>query len=502
MPAEFDPYHRWLGISPKHRPPDHYRLLGVEQFESDPEVIRDAAAQRMAHVRTYQLGQHSELSQKILNELGAAKACLLDPAEKARYDANLKGRSAAVTVKPAPPPASPAAPDGAPADSAAPENPPPLPRRTPLAGPGPASNEGGWQALLAANATVKPAPPPAPPAAPEEPPSSPLSIPSAGAGSAPNEGGWRAFLAANAKLGLICAALVVLLSLLFLVIFAVIAGRNKAVVATGPAAVAESSGKRKSDQEHEPLAPTTAISSKPQGPAPADAKPVIQSLTVTPQQVAAGEQVTVIITARSEAAMRISDGWFSPVGSDAGRIRFSSAMSRRLEPGMWRLEMVWRIKETQSPGRYALQLRLENAAGQRADPWGGDASLTISSDAPNSLTAKLPIPGKPAKIHKVVKVVRPTPLRGIVSLSAPYPKDYPGAEADKMPVEYAVKTLVEQAGLHYDFKTSFKNTDPICRHWIRPDIQNQPCNLALKSILGPLGLSYDVLDGNVVLKRR
>ncbi len=92
MPQTFDPYHRWLGISPKHRPPDHYRLLGVEQFENDPEVIRDAAARQMAHVRSYQLGQNSELSQKILNELGVAKACLLDPAKKAQYDARLRSR--------------------------------------------------------------------------------------------------------------------------------------------------------------------------------------------------------------------------------------------------------------------------------------------------------------------------------------------------------------------------------------------------------------------------
>ena len=86
MSEAFDPYYRWLGISRKHQPPDHYRLLGVEQFESDLEVIRDAAARQMAHVRTYQLGQHSDLSQKILNELGAAKACLSDPAKKTAYD--------------------------------------------------------------------------------------------------------------------------------------------------------------------------------------------------------------------------------------------------------------------------------------------------------------------------------------------------------------------------------------------------------------------------------
>ncbi|MCE5267965.1 MAG: hypothetical protein LLG00_08775 [Planctomycetaceae bacterium] len=92
MPGIFDPYHRWLGIPLKDQPPNHYRLLGVELFEADPEVIRDAAEQRIAHVRTYQLGRYSALSQKILNELAAAKACLLDPKKKAAYDQQLSRR--------------------------------------------------------------------------------------------------------------------------------------------------------------------------------------------------------------------------------------------------------------------------------------------------------------------------------------------------------------------------------------------------------------------------
>ena len=44
----------------------------------------------MAHVRTYQLGQYTGLYQKILNELAAAKACLLDPQKKAVYDRHLR----------------------------------------------------------------------------------------------------------------------------------------------------------------------------------------------------------------------------------------------------------------------------------------------------------------------------------------------------------------------------------------------------------------------------
>jgi hypothetical protein len=89
MSEAFDPYHRWLGIAPKDQPPHHYRLLGIDLFEDDTEVIRDAAERQTVHVRNYQLGRHSALSQKILNELAAAKTCLLDRIKKTAYDAEL-----------------------------------------------------------------------------------------------------------------------------------------------------------------------------------------------------------------------------------------------------------------------------------------------------------------------------------------------------------------------------------------------------------------------------
>lgn len=107
MSGEFDPYHRWLGIPPKDQPANYYRLLGLEPFEADPEVIRDAAGRQMGFVRTFQLGQYLEVSQRILNELAAAKACLLDPAKKAAYDASLPAPAAPpiqVAAPPVPPP--------------------------------------------------------------------------------------------------------------------------------------------------------------------------------------------------------------------------------------------------------------------------------------------------------------------------------------------------------------------------------------------------------------
>ncbi|HBO45506.1 MAG TPA: hypothetical protein DD670_16555 [Planctomycetaceae bacterium] len=92
MGDEFDPYLRWLGIRADERPPNHYALLGVQLFEYDPEVLANAADRQMAHVRTFQSGKHSAESQRLLNELAAAKICLLDPERKAEYDAQVRQR--------------------------------------------------------------------------------------------------------------------------------------------------------------------------------------------------------------------------------------------------------------------------------------------------------------------------------------------------------------------------------------------------------------------------
>lgn len=90
----FDPYHKWLGIAPSHQPPHYYLLLGIEPFEEDAEVIAAAADRQMAHVRTFQAGPHAAWCQRILNELAAARICLLDPERKRQYDAMLRDRLA------------------------------------------------------------------------------------------------------------------------------------------------------------------------------------------------------------------------------------------------------------------------------------------------------------------------------------------------------------------------------------------------------------------------
>ncbi|MEQ8789383.1 MAG: hypothetical protein RIC55_24025 [Pirellulaceae bacterium] len=100
MTADFDPYYKWLGIPPREQPPTHYRLLAIEPFEPDLDVISHAADSRMTHVRSLQSGQRGAMSQKLLNEISAARLCLLNPQTKAAYDAQLR---VAQGARPAPP---------------------------------------------------------------------------------------------------------------------------------------------------------------------------------------------------------------------------------------------------------------------------------------------------------------------------------------------------------------------------------------------------------------
>ena len=95
MVQAFDPYHLWLGIPPSEQPPNHYRLLGIAALENNADVIATAADRQMAHLRTFQSGKHSALSQRLLNEVAAAKVFLLNAAKKATYDEQLRDSSLA-----------------------------------------------------------------------------------------------------------------------------------------------------------------------------------------------------------------------------------------------------------------------------------------------------------------------------------------------------------------------------------------------------------------------
>ena len=83
-------YEKWLGIRKEQQPPSLYRLLAIDAFESDKEVIANAVDSRMGFVRQFQAGENSTFSAEILNELARARVILLNPQKKAAYDAQLR----------------------------------------------------------------------------------------------------------------------------------------------------------------------------------------------------------------------------------------------------------------------------------------------------------------------------------------------------------------------------------------------------------------------------
>ena len=94
--SEIDVYKEWLGIPAGVRPPDHYTLLRLVQFEDDIEKIRANYRKLNAHVRKYSTGQYLIRSQELLNEMAKAMLCLTDPDGKHEYDLSL-GRAPSST---------------------------------------------------------------------------------------------------------------------------------------------------------------------------------------------------------------------------------------------------------------------------------------------------------------------------------------------------------------------------------------------------------------------
>jgi len=81
-----DVYKDWLGIPEGPRPPDHYQLLRLVQFEDSVDKIRANYKKLNAHVRKYATGQYTDESQALLNELAKAMLCLTDLERKREYD--------------------------------------------------------------------------------------------------------------------------------------------------------------------------------------------------------------------------------------------------------------------------------------------------------------------------------------------------------------------------------------------------------------------------------
>jgi hypothetical protein len=92
MAERFDPYHELLGIPSHEQPPNHYRLLGISLFETNRRVIGNAALQRSKFLRSLGISDYGDECQRLLNEVAAAKICLMDEKKQAAYDAQLRSQ--------------------------------------------------------------------------------------------------------------------------------------------------------------------------------------------------------------------------------------------------------------------------------------------------------------------------------------------------------------------------------------------------------------------------
>ncbi len=92
MAENFDPYLQWLDIPTDERPPDHYQLLGLKRFEDDRDVVEAAAEQQIGLLFAFRTGEHAALCQQLLDEVNAAKECLLNENRKTGYDRGLRRR--------------------------------------------------------------------------------------------------------------------------------------------------------------------------------------------------------------------------------------------------------------------------------------------------------------------------------------------------------------------------------------------------------------------------
>jgi serine/threonine protein kinase len=90
MAGIFDPYQAWLGIPPEEQPPSLYRLLGLSPLESDLAAIERAAEARLGQLRAHQTGEQADYAKRLMADVTAAMACLLNPAKKAAYDRQLR----------------------------------------------------------------------------------------------------------------------------------------------------------------------------------------------------------------------------------------------------------------------------------------------------------------------------------------------------------------------------------------------------------------------------
>ena len=94
-------------------------------------------------------------------------------------------------------------------------------------------------------------------------------------------------------------------------------------------------------------------------------------------------------------------------------------------------------------------------------------------------------------------------LMGIGVSAAQAPPSKINYSVEKKSVQYVVIDLAAQVGLGYNWQKSAAQTDPERRRFLgNLTITNQPFEQAMKQVLAPVKLRYEVEDQKIVLYRQ
>ncbi len=98
-----DLYAQWLGVPLDARPPDHYRLLGLEPLESDEGLIEKGWTARSVGLRDRPFEpRYASAVDELLDDLAHARAVLTDRKRKAAYDRLLTASGDVASPEPIP----------------------------------------------------------------------------------------------------------------------------------------------------------------------------------------------------------------------------------------------------------------------------------------------------------------------------------------------------------------------------------------------------------------
>jgi len=81
-----DIYQQWLEIPAEYCPPNHYALLGIDDFCDDTDVIDGAAKNRTAYLHQIAAGPNRKAVQRLMGEVAVARRTLLNSEARSEYD--------------------------------------------------------------------------------------------------------------------------------------------------------------------------------------------------------------------------------------------------------------------------------------------------------------------------------------------------------------------------------------------------------------------------------